>query len=129
MQDMLQTVFFMANEFVNSKELLESLLFLIKKSNILRVSCKTDIIQLPIYIQSQFTDMNSLSFYKFKRISGKPNFSDQLKKKRYKRVGYNMDIMRQSAYLIVNPIMVYSYDVFFNCMNVGQASDSMMALM
>ena len=32
---------------------------------------------------------------KFKRIVGKPNFSDQFKKivKRYIRVGYNFDIM------------------------------------
>ena len=39
--------------------------------------------------------------YKFKRIVGKPNFSDQFKKivKRYVRVGYNLDIMRQSACL------------------------------
>ena len=37
--------------------------------------------------------------YKFKRIVVKPNFSDQFKKivKRYIRVGYNLDIMRQSA--------------------------------
>ena len=34
--------------------------------------------------------------YKYKRIVGKPNFSNQFKKiiKRYKRVGYNMDIIR-----------------------------------
>ena len=40
--------------------------------------------------------------YKFKRIVGKPNFSDQLKRivKRYIRVGYNLDIMRQSACLV-----------------------------
>ena len=33
--------------------------------------------------------------YKFKRIVGKPNFSDQFKKivKRFIRVGYNFDIM------------------------------------
>ena len=33
--------------------------------------------------------------YKFKRIVGKPNFSDQFKKivKRYIRVGYNLDIL------------------------------------
>ena len=33
--------------------------------------------------------------YKFKRIVGKPNFSDQFKNivKRYIRVGYNLDIM------------------------------------
>ena len=42
--------------------------------------------------------------YKFKRISGKPNFSDQFNKiiKRYKikKVGYNMDIIRQSVCLV-----------------------------
>ena len=49
--------------------------------------------------------------YKFKRIVGKPNFSDQFKKivKRYIRVGYNLDVMRQSACLVLNPITVYSY--------------------
>ena len=33
--------------------------------------------------------------YKFKRIVGKPNFSDQFKKivKRYIRVGYNLDML------------------------------------
>ena len=59
-----------------------------------------------------------------------PNFSDQFKKivKRYIRVGYNLDIMRQSACLVLSPITVYSYVFLFNCMTVGQASDSMMAL-
>ena len=68
--------------------------------------------------------------YKFKRIVGKPNFSDQFKmiNKHYKRVGYSMDIMRQSACLVVNPIMVYSYGFLFNCTTVGQASDSMASL-
>ena len=45
--------------------------------------------------------------YKFKRIVGKPNFSDQFKKivKRYTciRFGYNLDIMRLSACLVLNP--------------------------
>ena len=43
--------------------------------------------------------------YKFKRIVGKPNFGDQFKKivKRYIRVGYNLDVMRQSACLVLNP--------------------------
>ena len=68
--------------------------------------------------------------YKFKRIVGKPNFSDQFKKivKRYIRVGYNLDIMRLSACLVLNPITVYSYGFLFNCMTVGWASDSMTAL-
>ena len=69
--------------------------------------------------------------YKFKRIVGKPNFSDQFKKivKRYIRVGYNLDIMRQSACLVLNPITDYSYGFLFNSTTVGQASDSMTALM
>ena len=48
--------------------------------------------------------------------------------KHYIRVGYNLDIMRQSACLVLNPITVYSYDFLFNCTTVGQASDSMTAL-
>ena len=68
--------------------------------------------------------------YKFKRIVRKPNFSDQFKKivKRYIRVGYNLDIMRQSACLVLNPITVCGYGFLFNCTTVGQASDSMKAL-
>ena len=75
-----------------------------------------------------------LVYSRFKRIVGKPNFSDQFKKiiKRYKILGYNMDIMRQSACLVVNPIAVDSYGFLFNCMMGGgggrQASDLMMAL-
>ena len=61
---------------------------------------------------------------------GKSNFSDQFKKivKRYIRVGYNLDTMRQSVCLVLNPITVYSYCFFFNCTTVGQALDSMTAL-
>ena len=39
-----------------------------------------------------------------------------------------MDFMRQSAYLVVNPITVYSYIFLFDCTTVGQASDFMTAL-
>ena len=55
---------------------------------------------------------------------------DQFKKivKHYIRVGYNLDIMRQSACLVLNPITVYSYGFLFNCTTEGQASDSMTAL-
>ena len=44
-------------------------------------------------------------------------------------VGYNLDIMRQSVCLVLNLITVYSYGFLFNCKTVGQASDSMTALM
>ena len=47
--------------------------------------------------------------------------------KRYIKVGYNLDVMRQSACLVLNPITVYSYGFPFNCTTVGQASDSMTA--
>ena len=48
--------------------------------------------------------------YKFKTGVGKPYFNVHFKKiiKRNKRMGYNEDIMRQSACLFVNPIMVFS---------------------
>ena len=46
---------------------------------------------------------------------------------RYRRIGYNLNVMRQSACLVFNPIMVDNYAAFFNCTPVGRASDSMMA--
>ena len=42
-------------------------------------------------------------------------------------IGYNLNVMRQSASLVFNPIMVDNYAAFLNCMPVGRASDSMMA--
>ena len=68
--------------------------------------------------------------YKFKRIVGKPSFSDQFKKivKRYIKVEFNLDAMRQSSCLVLNPITVYSYGFLFYCTTVGQASDSIKAL-
>ena len=67
--------------------------------------------------------------YKFKRIVGKPNFSDQFKKivKCYLKFGYSLDFMRQSACLVLNPITVYSYGFLFKCTMASQASDSMTA--
>ena len=68
--------------------------------------------------------------YKFKRIVGKPNFSDQFKNiiKRYIKVGYNLDVMRQSACLFLDIIAVCGYGFLFNCAAVGRASDSVAAL-
>ena len=57
---------------------------------------------------------------------GKPNFSDTFKKIiKVKKWGYNSDAMQQSAWLVVRTITDCSYRVFFNCMTVRQASDSM----
>ena len=45
----------------------------------------------------------------------------------YSIIGYNLNVMRQSACLVFNQIMVDNYAAFFNCTPVGRASDSMMA--
>ena len=57
------------------------------------------------------------------------NFSDQFRKiiMRYKRIGYNLNVKRQSACLVINPITVDGYVALFNCTPVDRASDSMMA--
>ena len=56
-------------------------------------------------------------------------FSDQFRKiiMRYKRIGYNLNVMRQSACLVFNPITVDGYATQFICTPVDRASDSMMA--
>ena len=67
--------------------------------------------------------------YRFRKIVGKSNFSEQFRKliNRYKRIGYSLDIMRQTACLVVNPIIVDGYASFFNCTTAVRASDSMTA--
>ena len=67
--------------------------------------------------------------YKFKKIRGMTDFSDQFRKiiMRYKRIGYNLNVMRQSACLVINPITSDGYAALFNCTPVDRASDSMMA--
>ena len=67
--------------------------------------------------------------YKFKKIVGRADFSVQFKKiiLPYKRIGYHINIMRQSACLVFNPITFNNLASLFNCTPVGRASDSMMA--
>ena len=64
--------------------------------------------------------------YKFKKIRGMTDFSDQFRKI-IMRFGYNLNVMRQSACLVINPITVDGYAALFNCMPVDRVSDSMMA--
>ena len=70
-----------------------------------------------------------VTVYKFKKLVGRADFSDQFRKiiVRYKRIGYNINIMRQSACLVFNPITVNNCVSPFYCTPVGRASDSMMA--
>ena len=63
--------------------------------------------------------------YKFRKIIGNNDFFYHFKKiiVRYKKIGYNVDVLRQTAYLVVNPIKVNSFAYLFNCTTVGRASD------
>ena len=68
--------------------------------------------------------------YKFKKkLIGGNEFSFQFRKiiTRNRRIGYNLNVMRQYACLVFNTIMVDDYAAFFSCTPVGRASDSMMA--
>ena len=69
--------------------------------------------------------------YKFKKIIGNPNFSNLFKRivNRFKIAGYSLDIMRQTACLVFNPIMVEGCAALFSCTAVVQALDSMAASM
>ena len=69
--------------------------------------------------------------HKFKKINGNPNFSDLFKRivNCFKSAGNTLDIVRQTACQVFNPIMVEGYAALFSCKAVVQASDSMTASM
>ena len=65
----------------------------------------------------------------FRGIVGRADFSDRFGGivVRCGRIGCGVNIMRQSACLVFNPITVNNFASLFNCTLVGRASDSMMA--
>ena len=65
--------------------------------------------------------------YKLKKIVGSNSFSEQFIKINfhYKKIGYNINVLQQTACLVVNPITVGNFAFLFNCMPVGWTSDSM----
>ena len=64
--------------------------------------------------------------YKLKKIIENTNFSNLFKRivNRFKRAGYSLDIMQQTACLVFNPIMVEGYAALLSCTAVVQASDA-----
>ena len=66
--------------------------------------------------------------YKLKKFVGSNNFSVQFIKIfcQYKKIGYNINVLQQTACLVVNLITVGSFAFLFNCTPVGRTSDSMM---
>ena len=65
--------------------------------------------------------------YKFKNFIGRNVFSLSIQKNNTLQTGYNLNVMRQSACLVFDPIKVDNYAAYFNCTPAGRASDSMMA--
>ena len=66
--------------------------------------------------------------YKLMKNVGSNNFSAQFIKiiSHYKKIGYNINVLQQTACLVVNPITVGSFAFLFNCTLVGRTLDSMM---
>ena len=65
--------------------------------------------------------------YKLKKIVGSNNLSAQFIKiiSHYKQIGYSINVLRQTACLVVNPITVGNFAFLFNCTPLGRTSDSM----
>ena len=63
--------------------------------------------------------------YKFSKIIGKNAFPYHFKKiiVRFKKISYNINVLLQTACLVVNPIQVNSFAYLFNCTTVGRTSD------
>ena len=66
--------------------------------------------------------------YKLRNIYACNDFSAQFRKiiLRYKKIGYNINVIRQAACMVVNPITVNNFASPFNCTPEDYASDSMM---
>ena len=65
--------------------------------------------------------------YKFTKLIERNDFFHLRKViTRNRRIGYNLNVMRQFTCLVFTPIMVDNYAAFSNCTPVGRASDSLM---
>ena len=68
-----------------------------------------------------------LTLFKLKKIVGSNNCSAQFIKiiSYYKKIGYNIIVLQQTACLVVKPITAGNYAFLLNCTPVGRTSDSM----
>ena len=68
--------------------------------------------------------------YKLEKIVGSNNSSAQFIKiiSHYKKIGYYINVLQQTACLVVNPITVGNFSFLFSCTPAGLPSDSMMVL-
>ena len=81
---------------------------------------------LATYFKFKFATLYMV--YKLKKIVGSNNFSTQFIKiiSHYKKIGYNINVLQQTACLVVNQITVGNFAFLFNCTPAGRTSDSMM---
>ena len=65
--------------------------------------------------------------FKLKKITGSNIFSVKFIKviSHYKKIGYNFNVLQQTACLVVNPITVGNFAFLFNYTPVGRTSDSL----
>ena len=65
---------------------------------------------------------------RLKKIVGSNNFSARFIGivSRCKKIGYSINVLQQTACLVVNPVTVGNFAFLFNCTPVGRASGSMM---
>ena len=71
--------------------------------------------------------------YRLKKTVGPNNFNNSNAQfikiiSHYKKIGYNIIVLQQTACLVVNSITVGNFAFLFNCTLVGWTSDSMMVL-
>ena len=82
---------------------------------------------LPTYVLNKLSEPEFYGdlVFKIRKIIGKNDFPHHFKKiiVRYKKSGYSIDVLRQTACFVVNPIKVNSFAYLFNCTTVGRASD------
>ena len=67
----------------------------------------------------------NIQIFLFRKIIGKFDFPYHLKNTivRYEKIGYNRDVLRQTACLVENPIKINSFAYLSDCTTVGRASD------
>ena len=67
--------------------------------------------------------------FKLKKFVGSNNFSAHFIKiiSHYKKIANNINVLQQTACLVVNPITVGNFAFLFNCTPVGRTSGSMTA--
>ena len=72
-------------------------------------------------------EFNGELVYKLKKIVWSNKFSAQFIKiiSHHKKIGYNINVLHQTACLVVNQITVGNYSFLFNCTLADRTSDSM----